>query len=163
MMQFNMKIQFNIYYMKINRISESLKKTTSVLDVEDYLQEVWDKYRKVIKSYTISNLFWDAGSAYEGDELITKGEKLELTPTSEKISGRSVIFDIDIFLNYDISDNLYEWEGSINIDDLSHIFIDIKTCLQKINPQQILYNINNISHKKGPYFSISVISNEIIP
>jgi hypothetical protein len=156
--------------MRIKKVSEELKyeDIISVLDVEDYLQEVWDKYNSVITNYKIERSFirtelgegkFDLNSTdeeiHKGDTEVRDGSSRNTVLRQEIIDykGNNIGFEIAITLK---PDNNIFWDEFIKVNFQIEFLSDITSGLKRINP------IALYATQRGNDINISVVTNIIL-
>ena len=156
--------------MRIKKVSEELKyeDIISVLDVEDYLQEVWDKYSSSILDYTIQRSFVDvhksSGTSLDlkstDDDVIHKGDNEIKSSVSNNLILRQQVIDyykgsnigFEIVITLKPEDNIF-WDEFIKTNFLIEFLSDINSGLRRTNPIEIYTSIN------GPKINLSIITN----
>ena len=146
---------------KINRVSESVNNIISVTDIEDYLQDVWDRYKNYISNYRISRLYESGGEIDESDEILISGEEVKRGKYLPGYGCR-VVFDVEIGLNL-TSDNIMGWTEFIPLASLVDFLNSIKSSLTRLNVVEVLSTLNYSTDRsaviRGAFIHLSIITN----
>ena len=141
----------------IKRINESKGQDISVLDIEDDLQEVWDKYRVKIDNYVIKREFIDNQFVLSfGDQSVVMGNDMEVKDV-EIDENQSHIFMILIDISTGFHIDWPDW-GECGVFDMGQMvdFITlIKKCLSYRTKQKIGIGIDSPS-SQNPNLKIEI-------
>lgn len=123
---------------RIKRINESTKPDISVIDVEDELQEVWDKYRSIIDDYTILRNFVDYDFVlFTGDQSVTMGSDIEYF--DEERGDKKIMFEVRISIGSKMHSEFDGWGdcGYFDMTKFTGLLSEIKSCLSHLSSGKI--------------------------
>lgn len=125
----------------IKRVNESIYKNIDVIDIEDILQPVWDKYREIIDGYVIKRNFIDSDFVlYTGDQLVSMGNDIEYMDNIKR-DDQKYEFDIVIDISEKMHSQMGDWGESGFFD--TNNFINLISSIKKyLSP---IYNNTSIS------------------
>jgi hypothetical protein len=124
--------------MKYIKLFESTDDKLRILNIEDYIIEVLDKYKSNILDYIIGEYLADPNhfDLYSTQHTIKNGEyKLKDEIYENPPPGCFYVYDIKIDLDNNTTDTKFGWEGFCDFDIFTGLIIDLRKSLNRVPSQ----------------------------